>query len=555
MKLFTLGLQAGLAWLLVSLLAPGTGCGQAWQWATGLAATGSISVIGNDAEVIATQPNVSTGTTVVAGQFSGTLTLGTFTLNSPGRLDVFVGRLNAAGQWTQAVQAGGPGTKRPTALAVDGAGNVVLTGGFRNYTAGTGSDTTAGFGTLTLPATSNEDVFVAHLNANGQWTQALRADGPVGHPLTFIDMAGNVVMIETSGLVARVSPTGQRTQGALINGSSVEVTSAVVDAAGNIVVGGNFGASNSPTVRFGALTLTSTGSIDGFVARLNPAGQWVQAAQVGGPGGDRVSALALDAAGNVVVGGTSYTVGSSSAVSFGNIALSSSQRFNVFAARLTPLGQWTQAAIAGGAAIEYVTAVAVTSANEIVLTGLFGGSTLSPPAGGTIQFGNIPLTSPGQTVYLAWLNQAGQWTQALTADGYINAMHPDGAGGLLMHGYAWSGAHFGPLTLSANGNTTNSQGVGFVAQLSGLVPTATRAATPAEVFTLSPNPATTQVRLSWPEASAAPRSVRVLDNLGREVRRLELPARATSATMHTDGLAPGFYLVRCGAATGRLVVE
>jgi hypothetical protein len=39
------------------------------------------------------------------------------------------------------------------------------------------------------------------------------------------------------------------------------------------------------------------------------------------------------------------------------------------------------------------------------------------------------------------------------------------------------------------------------------------------------------------------------------MRRLELPARATSAAVDVRGLTPGFYLVRCGAATGRLVVE
>jgi hypothetical protein len=49
--------------------------------------------------------------------------------------------------------------------------------------------------------------------------------------------------------------------------------------------------------------------------------------------------------------------------------------------------------------------------------------------------------------------------------------------------------------------------------------------------------------------------VLVLDALGREVRRQSLPARATTATLDLRGLAPGLYVVRCGAATGKLVVE
>ena len=47
----------------------------------------------------------------------------------------------------------------------------------------------------------------------------------------------------------------------------------------------------------------------------------------------------------------------------------------------------------------------------------------------------------------------------------------------------------------------------------------------------------------------------LLDALGREVRRYAVPARATEALLDLGGLAPGLYLVRCGAAVGRLVVE
>lgn len=543
MKLFTLGLRAVLFWLLAIILAPHAGSAQTWQWATGLASTGSGLYPSTDAFITGVKPDARTGGTVVTGEFSGTLTLGSTTLSSPDRFDVFVGRLNAAGQWTQAVQAGGSGTKRPTALAVDNAGNVVLTGGFRNYTAGTGSDTTASFGTLTLPATRNEDVFVAHLNAAGQWTQALRANGPPGN-LMFIDTTGNMVLVDHSGFVGRMSPTGQRTQGALINGSFVEVTSAAVDGAGNVIVGGNFGSSQSPTVQFGSLTLTSTGSINGFVARLNPADQWVQAAQVSGPGGNRVSAVAVDAAGNVAVGGTCNMPGVD-VMRFGTIALSSPQRFSAFAARLNAQGQWTQAAAGSGASIGYITAVAITATNDVVLTGL----------GGAMQFGNLSLPTPN--IYLARLNPAGQWVQVQPSGGRANLMLPDGTGGLLMAGESMRGSSFGSLVLTINGSTSGGGPTsdGFVARLTGLAPTAARAVTPAEGFTLAPNPATAQVRLSWPEASATARPVQVLDGLGRAVRRLELPARATSAALDVQGLAPGLYLVRCGAATGRLVVE
>ena len=43
--------------------------------------------------------------------------------------------------------------------------------------------------------------------------------------------------------------------------------------------------------------------------------------------------------------------------------------------------------------------------------------------------------------------------------------------------------------------------------------------------------------------------------LGRTARTYLLPAHGTAATLDLRGLAPGLYVVRCGAAAGKLVVE
>jgi len=49
--------------------------------------------------------------------------------------------------------------------------------------------------------------------------------------------------------------------------------------------------------------------------------------------------------------------------------------------------------------------------------------------------------------------------------------------------------------------------------------------------------------------------VQVLDALGRTVRLLALSAHATELTLSVVELPAGVYVVRCGAATARLVVE
>jgi hypothetical protein len=312
-------------------------------------------------------------------------------------------------------------------------------------------------------------------------------------------------------------------------------------------------------------SLVSAGSNDVFVVRLSAAGTWTMAARAGSAPDERGFALALDAAGNAVVTGFiggPAAIGSSSSIntsSFGSTTLTRVGLADVFVARLSPAGQWTQAVQAGGPGYEAPSAIVVDAAGNATVVGFFGldYNATPPPSGYPISFGSTTLASAGQEdLFVARLNQNGQWQQALAAGGQLNdygiaaALAPNGdvtVGG----GYTGS-ATFAPLFLS-NGSSSNVTSA-FVARLGGL-PAAARAATPAEVFTLSPNPATTQVRLTWPEASAALRPVQVLDGLGREVRRQELPARAQSAALDVASLAPGLYLVRCGAATARLVVE
>jgi hypothetical protein len=74
------------------------------------------------------------------------------------------------------------------------------------------------------------------------------------------------------------------------------------------------------------------------------------------------------------------------------------------------------------------------------------------------------------------------------------------------------------------------------------------------VLTLYPNPAHSTVTLIV-SAAAQPRALCVLDASGREVRCQQLPAHSTKATLDVRSLAPGLYVVRCGLALSKLLVE
>lgn len=82
---------------------------------------------GPDGSAITATALDAAGNTVVAGYFSGTFTLGTTTLTSAGRPDIFVAKLSPDGQWIQAMSAGGPGQDYANTLVLSG-GSVVVAG-------------------------------------------------------------------------------------------------------------------------------------------------------------------------------------------------------------------------------------------------------------------------------------------------------------------------------------------------------------------------------------------------------------------------------------------
>jgi hypothetical protein len=572
MKIFTL---RHWAFLFLLLLAGPAWAQPAWQWASGGSSSGS-----NGFSVAIATAKDGAGNTVIAGLFYGTVALGSTTLVSAGGYDIFVARVSPTGQWLQAVRAGGAEDEYVSSLTVDGTGVVTIAGLFGQYPNAPGI--TATFGAIVLTNVGNPDGFVARLSPAGTWTQAVRVGTATTAGYTYIntlstDSQGNAVITGTfagapltigsttlpNGLgqdlfVARLNAAGQWSQVIQAGGPAVRGSlysgATQFDAAGNLVVTGYF----MNTFRFGAtVPITSSGDYDVFVARLSPTGQWLQAVRAGGPGADYARCLGLDGAGGVVVGGSIGGTYASNTATFGSTTLNSLRSGDAFVARLNAAGQWTQAVSANGANDEEITALAVDAANNIIVAGYFGVDNTPFSSGGTIAFGTTSLTSFGQADgFVARLNPAGQWTQVLQVGGQLDdncaTMVLDASGAVTIAGGFTSSARFGPLTL----NSPNSLTAPYVARLTGFaIPTAARTATPAEVFTLAPNPATGAVRLTWPEASAAARPVQVLDGLGREVRRLELPARATSVVLDGQGLAPGLYVVRCGAATGKLVME
>jgi len=492
--------SAGGTDLFVARLSP------AGSWLQAVSAGGSQTD-----QVTALVPDAG-GDIVVVGNFASQgISFGTTTLNNETAAgavsDVFIARLDAAGDWDGAVQAGGPGADYAAAAARDRSGTVTVVGSFA------GATFHAGTTTLTNSVSNNtsSDVFAVQLTRVGTWGQAVRLGG-----------AGD----ELAGGVA-------------------------IDAGGVAVVAGSF---FSATLAVGTTTLTNadnTGDVaDGFIAKLSPSGTWTQAVQAGDIGGDYIRAVGLDAAGNSVVAGDFSGV----TTKFGSTTLTNAEpggtTSDLFVARLDATGTWTQAVRGGTAGIEYANALVVDANGQAVVAGSFYGATLSL-GGITLTNANTSGNASGD-VFVARLDATGTWTHAAQAGGvgddYGASLACDAAGVAYVGGVVGNqGAQFGSVAVPAASRT-----IGFAARLNGLpaMPLGVRSGQSEKLAVqLYPNPAsgeTVAIAYSLPAASRV--CVEVLDALGRPVVSIA-PTALRAAGAHTidvpiTGLASGLYLVR-----------
>ncbi len=141
---------------------------------------------------------------------------------------------------------------------------------------------------------------------------------------------------------------------------------AALDAVGNIYLVGRTTSSNFPIAS--ALQTALRGTEDGFVTKLNPAGNRILfSTYIGGGGVDAVNAITLDP------GGYIYVVGDTSSSDFPLFSAYSSSNQggqDAFVMKLTPTGNaLLYSTYLGGSATDHATAIAVNSAGNAFVTG------------------------------------------------------------------------------------------------------------------------------------------------------------------------------------------
>src|SRR3990172_4842131 len=236
------------------------------------------------------------GNVYTTGYFRGTADFdpgdGTFDLTSAGSYDVFVSKLDAAGNLVWARRLGGTSDDYGYGVAVDGSGNVYTTG-FFSGTAGfdPGADPS------NLTSAGGADVFVSKLDSTGNFAWARQLGGPIddsGYGVA-VDGSGNVYttgyfrdtadfdpdadpfnLTSVDGpdvFVSKLDSAGNLGWARRLGGTSGDVGRGVaVDGSGNVYTTGNFSGTADFDPGAGTSNLTSAGSADVFVSKLDSAG-------------------------------------------------------------------------------------------------------------------------------------------------------------------------------------------------------------------------------------------------------------------------------------------
>ena len=490
-----------------------------WAWLLPLTAAGGGP--NRLAQVSVSAITVAAGGAVyAAGLATGdSLLVGTRYYPIPGATGAaFVLRLSNTGtvQWLRSFATSGSGYQ----LAPDpSTGGVVLAGAYQG---------TPTIGTTTLPTgtrSSYGSPFIARLDAGGNWRGAVSINGTAAVVAEFAMAVGPA---------GQVALAGSQSEGLLTFGSALSLTVPPAQQTGA------FAAQLNPSNTWDWAVGGSAGSSNAYGATYTPTGTlWV------GGNGDN----------GAVIGLLTLTLPNSV------IFMSQAAYLVQFSATGQPLsGQQFAPLNEGYCVVAYLKTDA--NGNVLALAGLRGPNGPAQTTVGT-QF----LTAPtdGILLFVAGLNASGQWRYVASLPNSVatDGLRPSGAtlgpgGAFYITGSLHDAANFGPFALSGTTGPAGQASYGgdvFLARLANATILAARPAAATPALALFPNPARSTATLRLPAPAETAAAAVLLDALGREVRRYAVPARATETTLDVTGLAPGLYLVRCGPAVGRLVVE
>jgi len=315
-----------------------------------------------------------TGLTASVGWVFG----GFDTTYNGGTFDAFVARVTSTGQHWWSSYLGGSGEDVGYDIAVDGAGDIHVTGSTESsgWVSG-GYNTTysgAGDGFVAKLSPTGQHVWSTYLGGGDQdWGNGIAVDGAENVYVTGETCSGGWVSAgwdgsyngAGDGFVAKLGPGGLHRWSTYVGAENEDHGRDIaLDGSGGVYVTGS---TKSPGWAWFGFDESHNGGYDAFVATYGTDGWYLWGTYLGGSGSDTGKGIALDASGNVYV--TGETGSSLSWVSDGFDTSYNGGLSDAFVGGLGPAGDHLWSTYLGGDASDSGRGIAVDGAGSVYVTG------------------------------------------------------------------------------------------------------------------------------------------------------------------------------------------
>ncbi|MCX8161207.1 MAG: SBBP repeat-containing protein, partial [Candidatus Saccharicenans sp.] len=333
------------------------------------------------------------GYTVSIFQSDFPTTSGVIDTSANGSYDIFISRLNnSLTQLEASTYLGGQGADYVNGLAIDGEGNIYLTGitASRDFPVTTGAFQAQyqggeydGFVVKVAPDL-NLLLGSTYLGGSGTDYAAALSWLPASNGVAIAGMTDSTNFPVTEGtystslngnqdafVAVLTGSLGSLTMATYIGGSDYDIASAVVvDGLGHFWVAGRTRSSNFP-VTPGAFDKTYNGDYDGFVLHLSPMLDFIYSATyIGGSGADQLYALGLEGTANPAVYVAGYTSSSDFPVTEGAYDTTFSGLTDIFVSKFdSSLGSLVASTFVGGVSDDRCRALVVDSYGNPYIAG------------------------------------------------------------------------------------------------------------------------------------------------------------------------------------------
>ncbi len=303
-----------------------------------------------------------TGNVYTIGHFDGTADFdpgtGIYNLTSAGSFDIFISKMDVSGNFIWTKQVGGTGFDFGRSVFLDNTGSIYITGHFNNTV-----DFDPGPGRFLLTSCGTSDIYIEKL-----------------------DNSGNFIWAEKTG------STG--------NDQGRDI---VVGINGNIYVTGYFSDIIDADPGPGIYNMTSAGSYDNFVTKLDPSGSFLWSKQIGGSGSDFSFSVAVDVNENVyTTGGFDGTVDFDPGI--GIFYLNAVGSSDIFVSKFNASGNFIWAKQMGGTSSGDVgQSIAVDINGSVYTTGVFMNTADFDPGTGTYNL----ISAGARDIFVSRLDSSG----------------------------------------------------------------------------------------------------------------------------------------------------